>query len=332
MRHDWQLDRQAGSAGLLALLMMTLLLVLGGALIALSSTEMDISRDYRNGIAAEYLAEAGVQWAIVKLKLKNDFVTLPGNSFTSQQKNSGTATAGTFTVEVSNSWNVYTIKATGIVGNNDKNARRLNVLKVTPWGVYSFPAYSDTSVTIGNSSKIWQGTIGSKGSIDNKGYVQGEIQPDLNNFIFPAGNETDYSNAAALPLVINSDETFDGLSGLYYVNGDFVIDGNIATAANSAASIFVKGKATINDDAHITGKLRIIAANEVEVSGYVNRAILIACGAGSSVIKNSAELYGSIISRGNLIIHGTVIYDKEVILAFLPYLGSTFTINSYSNY
>lgn len=332
MRHDWLLDRQAGSAGLLALLLMTLLLVLGGALIALSSTEMDISRDYRNGIAAEYLAEAGVQWAIVKLKRKNDFVTPPGNSFTSQLKNPGTATAGTFTVEVANSWNVCTIKATGIVGNNDKTARRLQVLKVTPRGVYSFPVYSDTSVTVGNSSKIWQGAVGSKGSIDNKGYAQGEIQPNLNNFIFPAGNETDYSSAAALPPVINRGETFAGLSGLYYVNGDFIIDGNIATAANNTASIFVKGKTTINDDAHLTGKLRIIAAKEIEVNGYVNRAILIAGGTGDSVIKNSAELYGSMISRGNLIIHGTVTYDTEVILAFLPYLGSTFTINSYSNY
>ncbi|WP_371371395.1 hypothetical protein [Sporomusa aerivorans] len=333
MQGLWRVNQEQGSAGILALINMAVLLVLGGTFITLSVTELDISREYRNGIAAQYLAEAGVQWAIVKLKAKHDYVTASGGSFKSQLKNAGTPTAGIFAVEITGLWNTYKIKSSGIVGDSEKTAaRRLAVLAVTPLGVYAFPAYSDSSVNINDGSRVLQGLACSRGPVTAKNEsVQGGVRPNQKNFNFPNSTYIDYSASPSLPNLISSGEAVSGLAGIYYVNGDFTVGGSLVTAANSLATIYANGKVIINRDAHITGKLRIISAKEIEVNGNINSAILIACGTGNSLITHSAKIYGSIISRGNLIIDGSVTYDQEVIKAFAPYLGQPFTISAYND-
>lgn len=50
---------QQGSAGILAMISMALLGVLGTAYVAMSSSEVSTGAQYRDGVAAQYLAEAG---------------------------------------------------------------------------------------------------------------------------------------------------------------------------------------------------------------------------------------------------------------------------------
>ena len=63
-----------GSAGILALISMALLGVLGMAYVAMSSSEVSTGAQYRDGVAAQYLAEAGGRWAAIQLKNKALFV------------------------------------------------------------------------------------------------------------------------------------------------------------------------------------------------------------------------------------------------------------------
>lgn len=140
----------SGSVVILALIVMTLLLSLGGAFITLSSTEADISRDYCKGVAAQYLAEAGVHWAIVKLKTETDFVaktgTSPGDTTTSAAKNEGTPTEGSYTVKVAGSGINRVITSTGIVGSGKTAATRQIILHVT------LPATSTSGISINSYS------------------------------------------------------------------------------------------------------------------------------------------------------------------------------------
>ena len=335
------LAQERGSVAIMAIIVMTLLLVLGGAYITLSSTEVDISTDYRNGVAAQYLAEAGVQEAIVKLKTETDFVTKTGNTTgittTSATQNEGTPTAGSYKVTVTGSGTTRTITSTGTVGSGRTAAKRQIILNVMPpssgaSGIYSYPVYSATSVIINGGARVELGSAGSSGSVGNNGYVEGGIQPNK-SYSFPDFSGINYSSSPQLPQNINGGEKLTNLSGIYYVNSAFNISGDLISATNSTVTIYVKGNVNVNGGAHINGNFRIIANGDIDVNGDINKGILIANGTyNDSHVNGGAHIYGSVITKGKLLINGTVTYDEGLIEAFGLKSGTTFAINSFSNY
>ncbi len=64
---------QQGMALVITLLVMALLLLLGSAFLSISSTEIQIAFNERNGIQAFYLAEAGAERAIAELNLNSAY-------------------------------------------------------------------------------------------------------------------------------------------------------------------------------------------------------------------------------------------------------------------
>lgn len=75
------MKNERGYIAIFALIMMLLLSSLGATLLLLSKTNIQISTSHRDGIIAQYLAEAGIQDAIVKLKTNPELVkqTKTGN-------------------------------------------------------------------------------------------------------------------------------------------------------------------------------------------------------------------------------------------------------------
>ena len=65
---------ERGLAAVLALIAMMLLGIMGIGLIVLSKIDIEIAANHRDGVAAQYVAEGGIQWAIVQLKTDPDFV------------------------------------------------------------------------------------------------------------------------------------------------------------------------------------------------------------------------------------------------------------------
>lgn len=107
---------QCGSAGMLAIAVMLVFGVLGSSFSVVSSREVTMAANYRDGIAAQYLAEAGARRAIVELS-KNP-TWKPANPYIEG--------SGTYRVTVT-AGNPTTVEAQG----NVNHAARKIVVKVT---------------------------------------------------------------------------------------------------------------------------------------------------------------------------------------------------------
>ena len=103
------INQQRGSAAIAAIITMIVLGLLGTAFVTLSTTELRIATAHRDGVAAQYLAEAGAMWARIQLHgdvdqskmFYNATNSASGKTYPAVTKNTGTATQGTYTVTVS---------------------------------------------------------------------------------------------------------------------------------------------------------------------------------------------------------------------------------------
>ena len=66
---------QRGSATILGMIMILLLSLMGTTLLKLCTTHLQIATNHCDGIAAQYVAEAGIEAVIAKLKTNMDFVS-----------------------------------------------------------------------------------------------------------------------------------------------------------------------------------------------------------------------------------------------------------------
>lgn len=134
------MERERGSVALFGIMMMMLLGAMGATLLALSKTDIQIAINHRDGIAAQYLAEAGIQDAVSKLKTDQDFViqTSLENYTTTSQSLGITPTTGSYIVEIgpdstTSNKNNRIIKAIGIVNQATRQVIA-NVTLAVPTG------------------------------------------------------------------------------------------------------------------------------------------------------------------------------------------------------
>jgi len=127
------MGRERGSATLLALIMMMLLGSMGMALLLLSNTDLQIASNHRDGIRAQYLAEAGIQYGVSKLKTDAEFVSQTETGINITTSTLGALpTAGSYTVQTGpdpqfNNTKTRQIVATGMVNQ----AKRQVVANIT---------------------------------------------------------------------------------------------------------------------------------------------------------------------------------------------------------
>lgn len=93
---------EQGSVAVFAIIMMMVLSAMGAVLLTLSRTEVEIAINHRDGIAAQYVAEAGIQAAVAKLKTDPLLVeqTGRGSYITTSQALGLMPTIGTYTVQI----------------------------------------------------------------------------------------------------------------------------------------------------------------------------------------------------------------------------------------
>lgn len=118
---------ERGSATVLGIFMIMLLGSLGATLLMLCITHLEIATNHRDGIVAQYWAEAGMAEAVAKLKTNKEFVneTQIGNQITTANFPSQLRTTGSYTVQTGPdphvaTKNVRVIIATGIVNKANR--------------------------------------------------------------------------------------------------------------------------------------------------------------------------------------------------------------------
>lgn len=90
--------QERGSVAILGLMVMMLLGVIGSGLLLLSKVDVEIATNHRDGIAAQYLAEAGVQLALVKLRTDINFIRETGTNNVTTTKNFNTGLTRKYTI------------------------------------------------------------------------------------------------------------------------------------------------------------------------------------------------------------------------------------------
>ncbi len=155
-------SRQRGSAGITALLVMMLLLTIGGAMLTISSNEVRAAANYRDGIAAQYAAEAGAKRAMVELNKNNGQWS---SSITGQIGN------GSYTVSMEKQGLNRILTSIGTVNN----AKRQVVLSITPETVFDYALFSDKNMVLGVNSI--NGSVGSNQDITLTAFTraQGDV-------------------------------------------------------------------------------------------------------------------------------------------------------------
>jgi len=114
---------QTGVGLISSMIILSLVLVLGGCLLKISATGFDISTSFSEGVKAQYIAEAGVKHAIIKLKNDNAFVKeTEYKAILQSSKND--FTKGEYKVYITGNENRRTVLA---IGKVNKSKRKISV-------------------------------------------------------------------------------------------------------------------------------------------------------------------------------------------------------------
>ncbi|WP_425060710.1 hypothetical protein SCACP_14530 [Sporomusa carbonis] len=146
---------------MLAIVAMAVLGIIGGAFVFLSSSEAVMAANFRDGTAAQYLAEAGARRGIVELAKYTGWSGTHGNVLLG---------SGEYSVEVVTDSNGTRLESTGTVGTVNKVTRKV-VLRLqmgTPAsinGVYNYAIFSGGNFNMGNNAVVY-GSIGSNSIIN----------------------------------------------------------------------------------------------------------------------------------------------------------------------
>lgn len=320
------LPESRGSVSVTALIVMTVLCIVGAAFVTLSSTEVTIAAYYRDGIAAQYLAEAGAQWALARLKTKDTKIVAEIESkgsykATSSTKNSG-ATTGIYQVTITNPdypKDNSRRQITSIGTITGSNAKRTVVLQASGGSA----VYSGSGIIVNSNGKII-GDATTTGSItvNNGGSITGNRNINTQD-LMPTFGSINYSSNPQIGPNVNSSETVTLTGMIYYVNGDFNVGGTLYHTAGGKVTIYVKGNLNINSGAKFDGAFTIVAGGSISVNQHESSSLdLIALGSNDSQVNSDAVLNGSIIAKGKVLVNGTVNHVSG---------GSGFQIISWKN-
>lgn len=291
-----------GSAGILAVIVMMLLGVLGAGLVSLSSTEVNTSANFRDGITAQYMAEAGAMWATSQLDTARG-----NNSDMIAQTNSA---SGKSYPSATRPYTVLIKRDPNDSANSDKRqiistatvngASRQVVMTVTLASagasadpVLSHSGFAGKSLTITSGTVItgdmganttatqWGGAI--NGNIDSCSSFIGTYSGT--GTVTTTSKNLDLSNLAKLPAApvsysmngtgktslnssIYSGSGYNNMSGTYYVSGNLGTGSTTFTAqSGNTAIIYVNGDVSLNSGTVFNGNVTIIANGSVSLNG-----------------------------------------------------------------
>ena len=320
-----------GAIGIVSLLAMMVLGTIGAGLIMMTSTEVNTGAQYRDGVAAQYIAEAGARWAAIQLK--NKVGTFISDTDSSAGKTYPAVTLGN--APTAGSYSVTIRRDPAYPA--DSNRRQV----VTTATVNSAQRQVDYAVALGGGGLPTQlsgfgqntillagtveGDIGAANTVTLKyGYSAGTISaktivnPDgtTKSGTPPSGqvvatiptapvsfdiNDASYQQfrsgaTTQTPILNNATTTW---SGNNYINTNFQIKGSTVLTTTANAGIYANGDISIQNNCTINalGNLTIVSNGAISLSpGKINVA------AGSTLTlyaKNGITMDSGSVITGN---------------------------------
>jgi hypothetical protein len=334
-----------GSATLLSLFVMFIILMVGIGLLRMASTDYASAANYNDGVDAQYAAEAGVQRAVVELQKTTPVTSM---AKTNVRKSDGTyrvtyryeAKEGTYEKQ-----NVYIVTSIGEVWSADEKllARRQAVATIRR---SSFPnlinakgaVYIDGTGKIVGESADKPSTIGvAHGILTGNdpthrtacSIVTSNDDFPTNPYVYDSTFATKYKTADANSFT--NEETNSGNLGKakYYINGG-TVKNITSTRGDAPIEIYVKGDVTI--EGPIKGNIKIIATGNITTNS--NATFPKEYTVGSTTYDSSIGLYaGGDIKVGVSIEAPSQIYCKGKFTLNgatpKPVLSDTFIFSEY---
>ena len=306
-----------GSVTIVALVVMIVLGALGATLIKQSISGNKVSASYSDGIAAQYLAEAGIQHAKAEIEKQNYPTAATGaNSLASVVASVTTNKIGNYSVLISPPVaDVYTITSTGTVNGASRKVVKTLVNKDI---IYQFAVHAGGNAPFGGVS-IWPSAniVGDIGSNFNVGYGA------FGTIAFLAGKITIDGNVEACTGIEKYLNFSPGLSVSGKQVGNSPNKRNIAVISfpsnyNQSPNILLASREshTLSNKTYYTsGDLIIGHSQHINGNGtiYVNGDLILENGLFSSAyIDNNV----SFIVKGDVILEpGSAMYGEVLVMA-----------------
>ena len=343
-KKDW---RRQGSAGILALLTMLVLGALGAAYVVMSSTEVNTGAVYRDGVAAQYLAEAGARWAALQIKNNVGTIVADTNSASGATYSSGSIatspTAGSYSATIRrdpaypSDANRRQVTVVGTVGQAKRKVVYSLLLGTGGSLPLQYGAFSGATLTLAGAVT---GDIGAvtRADVTRWGYTpdivsakikyagQAEISgtPPAEQVLFtlPAmpvsfdindASYQQYRTSATTRAGGNLNNATVTWNGNHYIDGALALTGSTVLTTGADAGIYVNGNFAIhsNNTINASGNLAIIANGTITLDpGKINvpaGSMLTLYAKSGVTVKSGATITGNT----TIISPGTVAFSGD---------------------
>lgn len=344
---------QNGVALLITILIMSLILSLSVYVLNFATTETKIAASQVSGGKTYYLAEAGIQEMVWKLKndvsYKNNFETNPVWTTSFTRSDPFGLSSGSYTVAITNTSLAHgNIISTGSININGKTSQR--IIKTYVYralgqsGIGSSVGYADGNIDISTSKVNYiNGNAHSNGVFNINGSSNVNIEGNLEatgNYnksdhatvvvggATYAANQPPPAAEITMPAVdfdSNDPNSYKNKADITYTPNQFedLIENNSTLTLNGI--IYVNGNVDIEDTINLTINGLLVVNGDLEIEAEaINLTVNSATSTASGIMANGKIKFED--DLGNININGVVYATNQLTIENVP-SGQNFTIN-----
>lgn len=341
-----------GVALLITILIMSLILSLSVYVLNFSITETKIASSQVSGNKTYYLAEAGIQELVWKLKndagWKNDFETNPNWTASFTRLNPFGQDSGSYTVAIANTSLAHgNIISTGSININGQASQR--IIKTYVYralgqsGIGASVSYADGNIDISSSNVNYSGGDAHSNGVFN---INGSSNVTIAGNLEAVGNYNENHQATVtvtgtihaanypppaaeitIPAVdfnSNNVSSLKNRANATYTPQQFenLIENNSTLTLNGIT--YVSGNAEIEDNINLTVNGLLVINGDLKIKDVTNLTVNSAVGTASGIMANGKMKFKD--NLGNININGVLYSSGELTIENIS-AGQSFTIN-----
>lgn len=317
-------NRQQGSAAVVTIILVILLLAIGKAVFLLNRAENAVGNNFRSGIAAQYLAEGGARRAIFELNkdinwkgVAADIGTAPNN--------------GHLVITVKPANDVIWVTSTATVNSDDRfNTAQRIVGFAYIWPpernnyTYDYAVFSGGQMTVCSGAAVktnrpeqTHAMVGSRSTINNSGTIDNGLEQNRTDIQVPVIDRNSYQQGAPPPPSTAEIDSYHGLTGrIYYytpVRGESYAIADYRKLPGNGV-IYSQAAVLIGEGVKLPGRVTIISEASITVkrNARLDKALLVA--RQNIEIAENVQITGCVVAGDILNIkEGTeIVYDPDV--------------------